>query len=280
MKSRKKRRWPFLLLIMALLLAIVLWRDNGRRYIQNTDYTVSSPELPQAFDGFRIVQLSDLHGWEFGTDSTLLAAKVREQKPDIIVLTGDMIDESTDMAVLTGLLPQLSAIAPTWFVSGNHEWPSGKTGELNALLDNAGIPWLHNEYLTLERNGASILLCGVEDPNSWSVMTQPDELVTRLRDSHPDAYVILLGHRNYWAETYPELDVDLILCGHGHGGIVRLPLIGGLLDTGHSLFPEYDAGLYDSGPYQMIVSRGLGNSIVVPRLFNPPELVTVTLCSE
>ena len=122
-----------------------------------------------------------------------------------------------------------------------------------------------------------VVLAGVEDPNSWADLEPPEEFIGRLRAEFPDDYVVLLGHRNYWMEKYPELPVQLILCGHAHGGIVRIPGIGGLLGTDRTLFPDYEAGKYDNGRYTMIVSRGIGNSVALPRAFNRPEIVSIIL---
>ena len=136
--------------------------------------------------------------------------------------------------------------------------------------------YIKNEYISQERQGEELLLLGVEDPNSWAVMPRPDELAEELRSEYPEDFVVLLGHRNYWAEEYSGLPVDLILCGHAHGGIVRLPFVGGLLGTDRTLFPDYEGGIYHCG-FELVVSRGLGNGVPVPRLFNRPELVCVTL---
>ena len=167
--------------------------------------------------------------------------------------------------------------APVYFVSGNHDWASGAEQELFEALEAAGAVCLRNDFLSLERGGDSLILAGVEDPNGPADMETPEELVSRLREAAPAAFVLLLAHRAYWAERYPELDVDLILCGHTHGGIVRLPLLGGVAGTNFSLFPEYDAGLFDTGRYKLFISRGLGNSVPLPRFLNTPEIASVTL---
>ena len=120
-------------------------------------------------------------------------------------------------------------------------------------------------------------MAGAEDPNGRADMIKPDALAELLRQEYPGEFVLWLGHRNYWAEKYPELPVDLILSGHAHGGIVRLPGIGGLLNVNHSFGAEYESGVYQGERFQMVVSRGLGNSIPVPRFLNRPELVKIIL---
>ena len=274
---RKRRVGAFAFPLAAIGIAAVLFVDNSGLFITNTLYKLGVPGLPEAFSGFRIVQISDLHGEEFGENSNRLVDRVRSQNPDIIALTGDIADFSTDMSVLERLIPQLVEIAPVFYVSGNHEWGSRTISKLEAILAQSGATYLKNKYIPLEKNGSRIILCGVEDPNSWADIKHPDELVSDLRTEYPDDTVLLLGHRNYWVTEYPNLDASVILCGHAHGGIVRIPFVGGLLDTTHRLFPKYASGVYESGSYKMVVSRGLSDSIPVPRFLNTPELVTIEL---
>lgn len=273
--QRKRRRWPFILAALVLLGTMVL--ADGQRRLVTDEYTVCSGDLPQAFDGFRIVQLSDLHGAVFGRDNERLLAAVERARPDIIALTGDLIDQTEDMPVIEALLPCLTAIAPCYYVTGNHEWAVGNTAELKALLAGSGVTVLENECRLLERDGETMLLGGVEDPNSWADMIQPDAFVQTVRQTYPDSWFLLLGHRNYWAAQYPALDVNAILCGHAHGGLFRLPGIGGLIGTDRLLFPENTEGAIDCGRYTMVVSRGLGNVPGTLRLFNNPEIVVVIL---
>lgn len=280
MKNPAKKKHPIrrIVLPVALLgIAAILVADNGGFIIGNTVYEIEIPGLPTAFSGMRILQISDLHGREFGESSSRLIEHVVSESPDIIALTGDIADYHTDIDVLRRLIPQLVEIAPVYYVSGNHEWGAHRIDALAEILKSAGAVYLRNEYLPLEKDGERIILCGVEDPNSWAELKTPDVLISKLRKEFPDERVILLGHRNNWPETYPDLDVSLILCGHGHGGIIRLPFVGGLLDTPHALFPEYDAGVFESGSYKMVVSRGLSDSIPMPRFLNAPEVVTVIL---
>ena len=148
---------------------------------------------------------------------------------------------------------------------------------LGELLDAYGVIRLENRCLPIRRDGAQIIVAGAEDPNGRADMIKPDALAELLRQEYPGEFVLWLGHRNYWAEKYPELPVDLILSGHAHGGIVRLPGIGGLLNVNHSFGAEYESGVYQGERFQMLVSRGLGNSIPVPRFLNRPELVKIIL---
>ena len=276
----KKRGGVLRVLLILLVILLVLLADSNLRMVTR-EYHLSFAELPEGFDGFRIVQLSDVHGAVYGRDNERLLRAVSEAMPDMIVLTGDLADAETDLAETERLVEALAALAPVYYVSGNHEWSSGLLEELGSLFQRHGVRYLRNEYLTLEANGDRIILAGVEDPNGWKDMEKPDKLADRLREEYPEDFVLLLGHRNDWLKKYPELPVELILCGHAHGGIIRLPGVGGVLGTGFVLFPEHTEGVYVGETYQLLVSRGLGNSTIrIPRLLNNPELVVAVLEAE
>lgn len=274
----KKRVILIVFLVLALAAAGMIYDSNTRIVV--TDYSVASEKLPESFDGFTVVQLSDLHGAEFGRGNSRLLDKVKAAEPDMIAITGDMADEDTDMAVIDSLLASLAEIAPCYYVSGNHEWGAGRMEEVRQCLDKHGVHYLSNDYVLSERDGESIVIAGVEDPNGPFDMMRPDELVDIIKAEQEGSFRLLLGHRNYWAERYPKLEVDIIMCGHAHGGIVRLPFAGGVLGTGFEFFPEHVDGAEQVGQYTLVISRGLGNSIPVPRFLNNPEIVVLTLKSE
>lgn len=275
---KKPHTFRITLIVLLVLIALfaLLFADSAYRLV-TTEYTVTSARLPAGFDGYRIVQLSDLHAAEFGQDNARLVEKVAAAQPDLIVLTGDFIEQKEQITVTDVLAQQLTALAPVYFVSGNHDWASRAIDELFDVLTDAGVVCLRNEAVTLERGGDTIVLAGVDDPNGRADMPTPDEVATAVQAEHPGAFTVLLGHRNYWVEEYPTLPVDVIFCGHAHGGVVRLPGIGGLIGTDRTLFPDYTEGMFASGQYQMIVSRGLGQIPQLPRLFNNPEIVCLTL---
>ena len=275
-----KRKHIFLKITVSLVLAGGLLLADSNLRIVETRYELAYTTLPEGFDGFTVVQLSDVHGALFGKDNSYLLKKVRAAAPDLIAVTGDLADADTDLRRVDALLAGLVEIAPVYYVSGNHEWSDGVLGQLTETLEARGVRYLRNEYEVFERGGEALVLAGVEDPNGRADQPKPDGFIASLRDERPGDFVLLLGHRNYWVKEYPTLPVDLILCGHAHGGIVRLPFAGGLLGQGRIWFPDYDAGLYESGSYRMLVSRGLGNSVPIPRFWNNPELVTVTLRAE
>lgn len=279
-KKHRGRGCLTALIILALIAAAAAFLiKDSREDLEISRYEVNSKKLPESFDGFKIVQLSDLHGAEFGEDGMGLVEKVKELEPDIIALTGDFVTDEGDLAAVEKLAARLTELCPVYFVSGNHEFGSGLAVKVRNILERAGVKYLSNEYLTINRGEDEILLGGVEDPLAYADMLSPDELAQKMNDAAPDAFKILLGHRNYWMTEYPELPVDLIFCGHAHGGLIRIPGVGGLIGTDRRLFPDFDAGEYNNGRYTLIVSRGLGNSVPIPRVFNRPEIVCVELSS-
>lgn len=279
-KKHRGRGCLTALIILALIAAAAAFLiKDSREDLEISRYEVNSQKLPESFDGFKIVQLSDLHGAEFGEDGMGLVEKVKELEPDIIALTGDFVTDEGDLAAVKKLAGRLTELCPVYFVSGNHEFGSGLAIKVRNILERAGVKYLSNEYLTISRGEDEILLGGVEDPLAYADMLSPDELAQKMNDAAPDAFKILLGHRNYWMTEYPELPVDLIFCGHAHGGLIRIPGVGGLIGTDRRLFPDFDAGEYNNGRYTLIVSRGLGNSVPIPRIFNRPEIVCVELSS-
>lgn len=264
---------------LVLLLAGTTAIYDSKYDLQVTEYEITFPNLPPEFDGMRIVHLSDLHGSRFGKKNRRLAEAVRALDPDIIALTGDMAASEPELAPLSELLEGIAGAAPTYYVNGNHEWAGGVVDSVEALMERYGVRCLRNEYEPLYVAGtdAHIIVCGADDPNGFADMRKPDALAEDLSNDYPGDFVLWLAHRNDYLQMYPAIPVDLVLCGHAHGGIIRLPFIGGLLNVQHRLGAEFEAGLYHGDNFIMEVSRGLGNSIIIPRLFNRPELVCVEL---
>lgn len=272
MKKLAKRILADLLEIFLLLLLIACWGFVENQLLFVTDISVPHNDLPRAFEGFRIAQISDLHNTEFGKDHARLLNKLREEKPDIIALTGDLIDSNRpDGAVALNFVRQALDIAPCYFVTGNHEGLTGEYAALEMGLKELGVTVLRGEAVTLERDGASIRILGVDDPQfGRSVESQ-------LANLSGEGYSLLLSHRPELFDTYCQYGISLTLSGHAHGGQFRIPFVGGILAPHQGFFPEYDAGLFTRGQTNLVVSRGLGNSIFPFRLFNPPELILITL---
>ena len=278
---RKRRPWGrriLILLLLALLCAgFFRWSNHS---LQVERFTFSSPRLPEGFDGCTIVVLADLHGAVFGADNQRLLETVSSQAPDVILLAGDLLDRfrETPHSYAVDLGQRLAAIAPTYFVTGNHEWALPDVPALKEALTEAGVTVLDNRFVTLERGGDQILLAGVDDPNGYADQKTPEELAEEVHAAWGDGFWLLLAHRNnLFAPRYSRLGADLVISGHGHGGMIRLPFTDGLISVERTLFPSYTAGFYEENGSTAFISRGLGNSGPSFRLFNRPEVAVLTL---
>lgn len=274
----KRRPYRILLILLALLLAGGFFLYDQQNRIRTETLEASSSRLPAAFDGFRVVQISDLHGKEFGDRNEVLLQKVAELKPDLIAITGDVVDDASQFSRLAPLATGLTQIAPTYYVTGNHEWAIREAYTVKALLRECGVTVLSNEFLPLEKDGETIVLAGIDDPNGPYDQKTPGELADEIRGQYGDPYILLLAHRNEYYQVYSDACFDLTLCGHVHGGVIRLPFTDGLIDnTRKRWFPSYTAGLYTLPGGELMVSRGLGNGGSSFRLFNRPHLPLIVL---
>lgn len=261
--------------VVLLLAVFLLWQNSS---IQTPRTTVSLPQLPAAFSGLRVVELADLHGRSFGRDNRRLLRALRRLQPDIICIDGDFFDEKTDLSMVAPLAAQLCAIAPTFYVTGNHEWRVGTLSQVLAAMREQGVTVLRNDYRLLRRGSERIVIAGVDDPNGPADQKTPEQLVEQIRrEQGQDVFILMLAHRNDTMSLWSSLGVQLVLTGHCHGGVIRLPLLGGVFGAGETFFPDYDAGLYREGDTALYVSRGLGYSRCRFRLFNRPELSLLVL---
>ena len=284
--TAKKKKFIFLAVVAIVLVALVIWIAWGNTALELNTYTISSSKLPQSFDEYRIALVSDLHNAEMGKDNEKLLTMLRDADPDMIAITGDLIDSrNTDIEVALQFVREAVKIAPCYYVTGNHEARISEYGELKAGMEAAGVVVLEDARTEISLEGEVITLIGVNDPSyqtdylfgdSETVMNAKlDELQTE-----NDGFTILLSHRPELFDTYADYDIDLILSGHAHGGQFRLPFIGGLVAPNQGLFPEYDAGIYTEDNTNMLVSRGVGNSILPFRINNRPEVILIELQAE
>ncbi len=280
-RPHKRRRWPWVLLVLILIFAVIVIDGNTR--VVTDSFTLGGRALPEEFEGFRIAHLSDLHASTFGKNNERLISAVREVRPDIICVTGDLVDgeRSEQEPWVRELIPALTAIAPVYYVSGNHEWAAGWARDLFSILREYGVTVLRNEFVTFGRGDDYIVIAGMDDPNGLRDQKTPERVVEEIRSDHPGKYILMLYHRDTELDMWAELGVDAVLCGHAHGGLVRLPFTDGLVAPGQGLFPTWTAGIYEQGGTQMLVSRGLGGAhagfLPLPRIFNNPEVVSITL---
>lgn len=277
-KKRRPLRTLLILAALAAAAAVFLRWDNTA--LQVTHFEPVFAGLPEGFDGCRIVVLSDLHGASFGAENGALFAAVAEAGPEYIFCLGDLEDRYRGPAAgyAEHVAEGLAAIAPLYYITGNHEWAIGDVPELKKRLESRGAHVLSNAFLPLERNGDTVILAGIDDPNGYADQKTPEQLAAEVYAAHGDPFWLLLAHRNnLFAERYSLLGADLVLSGHGHGGMIRLPFTDGLISTERTFFPSYTAGLYEENGSALFVTRGLGNSGPTFRLFNRPEVAVVTL---
>lgn len=282
-KPVNKRR--LIIILAMLLLLIILWTIWGNVTVGVTRYSVTSNKLPDSFDGFRIVVVSDLHNASFGSDNSQIIRKTEGEQPDIIAITGDLIDSSkTDIETATALVHKLTQIAPCYYVTGNHEaWVGTKFKELEEKLIAESVQILRDQVIQLEKGSQTIQLAGLDDPDftDRDSIVQQSMLQSKINQMDlSEEFCILLSHRPETFQAYVEEGVDLVLSGHAHGGQFRLPFIGGIVAPNQGMFPKYDAGIYTQNNTTMIVSRGIGNSIIPIRFNNRPELVSIELRYE
>ena len=280
---KKPNKKTVLIVSVLVILCLGIWSLWGNIALEVNEYEIVSDRIPEAFAGFRIAQVSDLHNKDFGEGYGQLLTLLSEINPDIIVVTGDLIDSrQTDLDVALEFAWQAGKIARVYYVSGNHEARVPEYEDLKTGLVKAGVVILENQKIQITREGESITLMGIEDPSfqedylfgdSESVARQAIENL----QNESDGYTILLSHRPELFDLFVETEMDLVFSGHAHGGQFRLPFIGGLVAPNQGFFPKYDAGQFKEENTTMIVSRGLGNSIIPIRFNNRPEIVLVTL---
>ena len=281
MKTKKK--FIVLAAIVAILTMMIIWIAYGNTDLEIYKYNVKSEDIPSEFDNFRIVQISDLHNAEFGENNEKLLLMLKQADADIIAITGDMIDSrNTDIDVAISFAQKAVNIAPVYYVNGNHE--SRVLGEYEKLkqgLTDAGVTILENSSADITIGDEAITLIGINDPTFRMDIvddTMEQNIAHQLVNVIPDNdnYKVLLAHRPEYFDVYAG-KVDLVLSGHAHGGQFRIPFIGGLVAPGQGFFPEYYEGSHIKENTEMIVSRGIGNSIIPFRINNKPEIIVAEL---
>jgi predicted MPP superfamily phosphohydrolase len=277
------RKNTIILIISIIVLIIFLYLQNNM--IEITNLKLKLENLPKGFHGYRIVHLSDLQGKTFSKNNIPLISKIKNAKPDLIVISGDLISARYfDEDQIINLMTKLNQIAPVYYVTGNHELLSKDFPILSKKLIDKNINLLRNSNVSIKRNGDVINLTGIDDPMDTELYrnTSNKKILTKelekalSKDSIP-RFTILLSHRPEQFTLYANYNIDLIFSGHFHGGQIRLPIVGGILSPNQGFFPKYTSGKYFEKNSTMIVSRGLGNGSFPIRLFNRPEIVIVDL---
>ena len=274
----------FLIVLLIILIPVgILFVDSNTRLV-TTEYELYYYDLPKSFSGYRVVLLADMHGVEHGENNERLIDAVKAAKPDIITIAGDLIDRfqaskpvERQIETAKTLIQQLVRRAPVYYVTGNHEWDSGMVQPLLAMLEENDVNVLRNQYRHLTIGNDSIIIAGVDDPNGPADMIRPDDFIEFILDREDPDFLMVISHRNYNLQLFSRLRVDLVLSGHAHGGMVRLPFTDGLIGPYQELFPTYTSGVYTRGSTNLVVSRGLGNHFGWTRFLNNPQIIVVEL---
>lgn len=300
-KSRRKRRLMIaelacIVLAFSVAIGYMVWEDNA---ISVSHYIYQSDKISPALDGYKIVQVSDLHNKSFGEDSHFLIKKIEAEQPDLIVVTGDLVDRTrTDIDVALNFINQAAQIAPLYYITGNHEEALSlpQMRKLTSGIEAAGGVVLNSEFVIVSRSQGILYRSDYSlDWDEEAILADaPDDVfnligladVNLFRSKihyitpHSDNLNILLAHQPQAVDNYTTEPVDLIFAGHAHGGQFRLPFIGPVYAPGQGFYPTYTEGVYEYNGASMVVSRGLGNSVFPIRINNRPELVVVELVSH
>lgn len=266
-----------IVIIILFIIFVFIAFYNGlvvRNYIIKADKLLMDQSI-------KIVLISDLHSHVHGENQKKIVNKIKKQNPDIIALAGDIADDKVPIDGTILFLEEIKDIAPIFYVTGNHEVWSGELNYIKDVFRSFGVTVLENDYKEINISGIKLVIAGVDDPeiikyerkqSNW--YKEIEEAFSDVKDL--DGYKILISHRPEAVEFYNTLPFDLVLSGHSHGGQVRIPfLINGLLAPNQGFFPKYAGGVYELENYTHIVSRGVSFNPLLPRVFNPPEVVVI-----
>ncbi|AQQ53202.1 metallophosphoesterase [Planococcus lenghuensis] len=289
------KKWLVISGLLLASIALFIWINN--KWITVSEYTITSPDIPKAFIGARIVHISDLQRTTFGEEQSPILKKVAGAEPDLIFVTGDLVDsDSYQLEPVLTLVNGLKEIAEVYFVTGNQEISKGRSEEVLFALKETGITILENEMVDWTLDGETIYIAGIHDPLMsasnhssmkdstihdplMSYSERMDNYVQKSLNEIPftGTFTLLLTHRPELIDIYAESEADVVFSGHAHGGQIRIPGIGGLFAPGQGVFPDLTQGVHEFGGAQLVITRGLGNSSFPLRINNRPEVVVVTL---
>lgn len=325
-RNTKKQKYIKLTIALSIVIVIILFCNFQNKHLETTHYTYAAEQLGVDLDGYRIVQISDLHNAKFGKNNQKLVDRIRECAPDMIALTGDLVDSNhTNVDRAVQFVDEIVKICPVYYVTGNHEYWLEKS-EYDELMDGligAGVVILDDQVVEISMGDAKFRLVGLDDKSLADgtleallsdesirndqaeqkeetadnekihdmVQEDPEDEIQDVvqenaennthnvvhEDSDEREFTVVLAHEPQYLARYAGTGVDLVLSGHAHGGQFRLPFVGGIVAPDQGFLPGYTAGEYYMDGTEMIVSRGLGNSVIPVRLFNYPEIVCVEL---
>lgn len=267
-------------LIVLLVLFVVMTIASGFSYkVVCTRYTLTSDKI---IDSVKLAVIADFHGCRYGEHSEPIMRLILAEQPDVVLLCGDIYDDKLPFDNSNDLVRQLSEVWPVYYVSGNHEYWSGQIDSIKSMLAGYGVNVLEGTSETVHIRKDTIAIGGIDDPTYLgkdAVKAQAENI--QLSQKY---YSVLLSHRPELTELFTSIPVDLVVSGHAHGGQVRIPhlLNNGLIAPNQGLFPKYTSGVhYLTKQTSLVISRGLAKeSTRVPRFFNNPEIVSVTVKSS
>ncbi|MGM8212180.1 metallophosphoesterase [Virgibacillus sp. W0430] len=290
-----RKAFIYMFLLSSGLIVYFLYQAN---VLEVTTYKIQSSKIPGAFNGYKIVQLTDLHSKQFGKNSKRLIRKIEKVNPDVIVITGDMMNSiKDDGTVFAELASKLVKAYPVYYIDGNHELIAKTMAERGnntyytsfiAELENIGVQIINDKKAILEKDEKKIHLRGLNIPlifySASDVQVNIDfdkaYMDEKIGEANEEVFEIVLAHYPKYFDAYQEWGSDLVLAGHHHGGMIRLPYLDGIISHEGEFFPEHDAGVFEENNTIMIVGRGLGNYTYNIRVFNRPEIVVTILESE
>ena len=285
--------YKIIFIFIGIFILMYLYIKYNVNTLEVTKYVVENKKVPKEFDGYNIVQISDLHSKLFGENNKKLIQKIKSLNPDIVVVTGDLIDgENNNYNVALDFMKEISKLYRVYYIIGNHEQKSlikkykDEYKDYFNKLHQIDFVNLDNNKVEIVKGDSNINLYGLTVPyscykylfdNQETTSIDIDFLEEKLGKVDREQFNILLAHTPFYFDEYEKWGADLTLCGHVHGGIVRLPLVGGLLSPDRKFFPNYDLGEYIKNKSTMIVSKGLGGSKVLIRVNCKPEIVNIKL---
>lgn len=269
--------------LLIILCGIYFYFENTT--LEVSTYQIASNKIPNEFNNYKIIQISDFHNNTSSKLTKKLIAEIKNQKPNIIVITGDLIDSTkTNVDIAIDMIKEIIEIAPVYYVMGNHEARTNEYDNLKSQMIELGVKILENEAQEIQLNNSTINILGINDPsfNKERDIYDSETVKSNIENIqyNEDNFTILLSHRPEVFKIYVEKNIDLVFTGHAHGGQIRLPFIGGIIAPNQGTFPEYTDGIYREKDTTMVVSRGIGNSIIPFRVNNRPELMIVELKSN
>lgn len=277
--NKKMRLLLIIVLLFVFLFCYLVYQNN---VLQVTNYSVSNNKISKKIKNFKIIQVSDFHNTNSKILTNKLIKEIKKEKPNIVVLTGDLIDSrKLNIDISINFVESIKEVAPIYYVSGNHEASITNYNELKERLIDNGVIILDNKVEVLKINNEQINLIGIDDPQmSFNPSMNDVEIVNYYLDNliyDNSLFTVILSHRPELFDFYVNNEIDLVLTGHAHGGQFRLPFVGGVYAPHQGMFPQYDSGVYTSQNTTMIVSRGIGNSVIPFRINNRPQLVVIEL---